>query len=79
LGSLFVKFPSFEAKVTGGPVVIVRDGQLERDHLHREGITPEEVMATVRRFGLASLSEVKLVILEADGSLSVIPVERKGD
>lgn len=79
LGSIFVKFPSFEAEVTGGPVVIVRDGQLERDHLRREGITPEEVMETIHGVGLATLAEVKLVILEADGSLSVIPAERKGD
>jgi uncharacterized membrane protein YcaP (DUF421 family) len=76
-GSIFVRVPSLEAKVTGGPVVIVRDGQLERDRLQREGITPEEVMGAIRGFGLANLAEVKLVVLESDGSLSVIPAERK--
>jgi uncharacterized membrane protein YcaP (DUF421 family) len=77
LGSIFVRLPSFEEKVTGGPVVIVRNGQLERDRLQREGITPEEVMGAIRGFGLTTLAEVKLVVLENDGSLSVIPAERK--
>ena len=39
----------------------------------------EKVMGASRGFGLATLAEVKLVVLESDGSLSVIPAERKND
>ena len=32
----------------------------------------DEVLAAIRSFGLANLSEVKLAVLEDDGSLSVV-------
>lgn len=76
LGLVLVRRPSLERILTGGPVVIIQDGRLQRDHLRREGLTEEEVVGAVRGYGLASLAEVKLGVLEADGSLSVVAIER---
>ncbi len=49
------------------------DGQLDREKLRREGLTDDEVLAAIRQYGLTDLSQVKLAVLEVDGSLSVVP------
>lgn len=73
LGTVFVKRPALEARLVGTPTVIIKDGQLERAHMRREGVTEEEVLAALRGYGVSQVSEVKLAVLEADGSLSVVP------
>jgi uncharacterized membrane protein YcaP (DUF421 family) len=75
LATVFVRKPSFEAQLTGVPVVIVQDGRLERAPMQREGITTEEVMAAVRSYGLNALDQVRLGVLEADGTISIVPTE----
>ena len=75
LGTVFVKRPALESRLVGTPTVIVKDGQLEHAHMRREGVTEEEVLAALRGYGMSQVSEVKLAILEADGSLSVVPGE----
>lgn len=77
LGTLLVKRPWLEAHLVGTPTVVVQDGKLERDYMRREGVTEEEIMAAIRQYGLGDLSEVRLAVLEVDGSLSVVPRERK--
>ena len=54
-------------------VVVARDGAWIDQKLKREGITEEEAEAALREHGVSSVSETKLVVLEADGSLSVVP------
>ncbi len=78
LGVVFVKRPTLEARLVGTPTVIIRDGQLERAHMRREGVTEEEVLAALRGYGVSDPSEVRLAVLEADGSLSVVPRENSG-
>lgn len=63
---------SFEARLVGTPVVLVRDGELVLPNLHVEGITREQVMTAIRAYGIGHLDQVKLAVLELDGSLSVI-------
>jgi uncharacterized membrane protein YcaP (DUF421 family) len=72
LAALFLRRPIWEARLTGVPIVIAQDGLLERENMYRQGVTEEEVMAAVRGFGLSRLNQVKLAVLEADGSISVV-------
>lgn len=71
-GIVFTRRPPLEGKMIGAPVVIAQNGHLEHANMRREGITEDEVLAAIRSFGLASLNEVKLAVLEDDGSLSVV-------
>ena len=73
LGLAFVRRPSLERSLVGIPTVVVQDGQLHPSNMRREGVTEAEVLAAVRGYGLADLSEVKLAVVEPDGSLSVVP------
>jgi len=57
------------------PRVIGRDGQWIPDALAHEGLDDEDLAAALREHGLGSLAEMKLAVLEHDGTLSIVPVE----
>jgi uncharacterized membrane protein YcaP (DUF421 family) len=58
--------------VTSAPTAILIDGELQADALASCRIAPSEVAAAVRKHGHGSLGEVDRVVLETDGTLSVI-------
>lgn len=62
-----------ERALTQRPTLLARDGKLLAEALRRERVTEAEVLAAVRKSGLDSLGRVGAVVLEADGSFSVIP------
>jgi uncharacterized membrane protein YcaP (DUF421 family) len=76
LSRLFVGRPDAETRVCGSATILVQDGRLVAPNLRHEGVTADEVMAAVREYGLSRLDQVKLAVLELDGSLSVIPREK---
>lgn len=58
--------------VTGEPALLLYRGEYLPDTLRSARVTKEEVRASVRSAGLTALSEVEAVVLETDGSFSVI-------
>jgi uncharacterized membrane protein YcaP (DUF421 family) len=58
--------------VEGRATLIMWDGQLLHDRMLRVAVTVPEVHAAVRSAGIVSLAEVLAVVLERDGSWSVI-------
>jgi uncharacterized membrane protein YcaP (DUF421 family) len=69
---LGVRLPRFHDVVTGRPTLILRRGEMLSGELLRQRVAPEEVEAAARAAGLGSASEAEAVILETDGSFSVI-------
>lgn len=65
-------WPSSREVVTARPTALVVDGQLRHDELRRCRVTVQEVASAVRGNGGGSLTEIDVVVLETDGSLSVI-------
>ncbi len=65
--------PRLEGLMVGQPMLILNEGQLIEDRMRREGITREQVMAALREHGLCSFDEVRMAVLECDGSISVVP------
>ena len=57
------------------PRVIGQDGRWIPDALAREGLDDEDLAAALREHGLASPDEMRLAVLEHDGTLSIVPVE----
>lgn len=72
--ALFVRVPTLEARVVGAPTIIVHEGSLIRDAMRREGVTEDEVDTAIRQHGLRQVSEVRLGVLEVDGSISIVPI-----
>ena len=67
-----VRSPRFRELVKSEPTALVLDGRLLADRLRRERVSRDEVLAAVRAQGIASLSQVAAVVLETDGSFSVV-------
>jgi uncharacterized membrane protein YcaP (DUF421 family) len=65
--------PGLERRVMGTPSVLVLDGRILRGHLRREEVTDDELAEACRGRGIEGPSAAKLVALEVDGSISVIP------
>lgn len=64
--------------VTGEPLMLLYRGDYLPAALRQARVTEDEVRSAVRSAGLASLGEVETVVLETDGSLSVVR-RGKGD
>lgn len=60
--------------IEGTPTVLVEDGELIEPHLRREGLEDAEIEMVVREHGIDSLGDVKLAVLETDGSISIVPM-----
>ena len=58
--------------ITGEPVMLLYRGEFLQEALRRARVTEDEVRAAVRSTGVASIAEVEAVVLETDGSLSVV-------
>lgn len=65
------RWRSVERLVKSDPVLLYRRGFLARQ-MHRARVTEEEVRQAVRASGRASLEEVAAVVLETDGTMSVL-------
>ncbi len=61
------------------PTLLAWDGQLIADKLRSERVTDGEIRQAIRSTGHGDISDVGAVVLENDGSLSVIAVADLGD
>lgn len=71
--------PAGRAVVTARPTLLLRQGLVLDDVLRRQRITADEVRQAVRASGRGDLSDVAAVVLESDGTLSVIPADSFGN
>lgn len=69
---LSVRFRFVQRLIKAEPTLLLRTGKMLTDVLTRERITESEVLAAVRSEGIASLEEIEAVVLETDGTFSVI-------
>ncbi|HTQ08536.1 MAG TPA: YetF domain-containing protein [Fimbriimonadaceae bacterium] len=76
LTKLLVRSKRTERLLIGMPTVIVNRGKVLKHRMRRERVTKEELLAAIRQHGLQSPTQVKMAVLEVDGSLSVVPKER---
>ena len=68
-----------ETLVKAQPRALLVDGAYCTDALRSERITQEEVMAAVRGSGHGDLKQIAAVVLETDGSLSVVTGSQASD
>jgi uncharacterized membrane protein YcaP (DUF421 family) len=69
--------PAFHRLVTPPPTVLLKDGKPLAWQLEKEGITQDEIEMAMREHGLDKLVDVKLAVLEPDGSISIIGKDEK--
>lgn len=69
---LSVRWAPIRKVVKATPALLLRDGALCRDAMRRERVTESELLAAVRAQGHASLEDIAAVVLETDGTFSVL-------
>ena len=67
------KVPFLRPALDGEPVIVVEDGKPIERNLARNRITLEELLATARHEGIASIDDVQWAVLETSGTISFIP------
>jgi uncharacterized membrane protein YcaP (DUF421 family) len=58
--------------VNGGPLIVVRDGEVVGAHARRSGLATADLLEAVHDRGFADLSQVAYAVLETDGTISVL-------
>lgn len=58
--------------LTPPPLLLVRDGRIQRRNLRAELLTVDDLMEQLRAHGIDDVTQVKRSYLESDGRLSVI-------
>jgi uncharacterized membrane protein YcaP (DUF421 family) len=71
--------PRGRSVVTARPTLLLVDGRPVEEAMQRQRVTMSELRQAVRATGTGDLSSVAAVVLETDGSLSVISAARAGD
>jgi uncharacterized membrane protein YcaP (DUF421 family) len=66
-----------EQLMVGSPIVLVDHGRLLGPNLRREGISEDQIMEALREHEIEDLGQVRLAVLEADGTISVVPLESR--
>lgn len=72
------RFPKLKRLVRPAPLLLIKNGRIQRRNLRQEMITEEELMAELRQQGVDKVEEVEKSCLEGDGHISVIKKESKG-
>lgn len=71
--------PGARDVVTSRPQALMLDGELDERVARRARVTPAELRQAVRSSGQGDLAGVAAVVLETDGTLSVVPRTSAGD
>jgi uncharacterized membrane protein YcaP (DUF421 family) len=56
----------------GNPQLLVSHGKILDEQMHKSNVSHNDLLAAIRKQGIARLSDVSFAILELDGTISVI-------
>jgi len=73
IGVLTFKSKKLEALIEGRPQLLIHNGTLYDQVLHDAKLTRHELNSALRQAGCDSVDEVRLAVLENNGSISVVP------
>lgn len=79
VAKLTVNSPRFARFTTASPTLLYLDGQILSENLRRERVTDDELLGAVRKHGHGGLDDVAAIVMENDGSLTVIGDAGVGD
>lgn len=67
-----IRYPMFHRVVTSRPAMVFFRGQFVEEEMKRERIEEGDVLAIIRNKGFLDMERVEAVVLETDGSFSVL-------
>lgn len=66
-------FPIFRRALEGQVAVLLNDGSLIERNIQHAGLTDELVLQAIREHGFERADQVRLAVLEIDGTVSIVP------
>jgi uncharacterized membrane protein YcaP (DUF421 family) len=76
---LSVRWTPLRETLKSTPTLLLHDGELLKDAMRRQRVTDNEIHQAIRSQGVGDLGQVAAVVLETDGTFSVIPQQQAGD
>lgn len=75
---LSVRFDWFKNFIKSKPALLLDKGEFLLAAMRRERVTESEIRAAIRSHGAAAIEEIEAVVLETDGTFSVIKYSAQG-
>jgi uncharacterized membrane protein YcaP (DUF421 family) len=75
LSRFLARRAGLETRVLGSPMLLVNHGQVLPERLRRARVSTDDLDEACRAHGLAAPRDAALVVLEIDGSMSVVPAD----
>src|SRR5699024_1047028 len=72
VASISSRWPRTQNIITADPVLLLADGQIRHEAMRRNRLTESEIRQAVRSSGGGDLSQIRAVVLESNGKISVI-------
>ena len=70
-------FKFFDKIIDGTPIIIVEDGKPLKVRMKKVDVDLEDILEAARSIhGITDLKEIRYAVLERDGNISIIPVEK---
>lgn len=68
------RVPGLRRALEGQPAVLISDGRLITTAIEHERVDMEELEQAIREHGVEKLEDVKMAVLEVDGTISIVPM-----
>lgn len=79
LAKLAMESPMMEQIINSRPTLLFYNGRFLEKTLSKECITHEEIHAAVREYRLENMDEVRAVVMELNGDLTVVQKQARGE
>ena len=76
---LTTRLPRLREAVTTAPAILLLHGEVRPEAMRRNRVSDEELRQAVRGAGAGDLASIAAVVLETDGTMSVITQSQAGD
>ncbi len=72
LSVISLRFPAFRSAMTGRPIILIREGELDQDALKQLRFTIDDLMETLRGKDVFDIREVYYAVVETSGQINVL-------
>ena len=76
---IIFKNPRIKSLVESDPVILIKDGVVDNVKMKDQQVSFDELEETVREHGVEKIEQVRLAVLEVDGNISVISMDKESN
>lgn len=69
--------PTLQRILKPRKLLLIKDGKLQTDNMHKELVTREELRSQLRQQGVENFSDVRRAFMEPNGQISVVTYEQQ--